>query len=322
MAISGCTSILWRSKDLSFDTITYLIQIWFERRRTKLPSGSTRARPKVVIDANLVAYGHLSKKSPIMPDGAVEIIARAFSEKGIDVSIVCDHPTKRHPSKRATCERQGKRIKAGFKRIHASMELQSLLALPEESRDRNQIKELQKTIRKCENAENRSLPEDFVENLSAFVEHYGSSDGKGNIEFEQAPTQADPCAAKDVIDSAVDAVISGDSDFSMYVGPSGIDGFGDLMVKDLKLSSRKGIAEAGKIVTGQKAVANRIDEILGPHLNLDSVFVGGAANVPKYPMFDGVADPMAVGCDACPGGVDGIGPKKAMELYNQIKTIV
>jgi hypothetical protein len=176
MAISGCTSILWRSKDLSFETIAYLIQIWFERRRTKLPSGSTRARPKVVIDANLVAYGHLSKKSPIMPDGAVEIIARAFSEKGIDVSIVCDHPTKRHPSKRATCERQGKRIKAGFKRIHASMELQSLLALPEESRDCNQINELQKTIRKCENAENRSLPEDFVENLSAFVEHYGSSE--------------------------------------------------------------------------------------------------------------------------------------------------
>jgi 5'-3' exonuclease len=163
--------------------------------------------------------------------------------------------------------------------------------------------------------------------LSAFAEHYGSSNGKGIIEFEQAPTQADPCAAKDVIDSAVDAIISGDSDFPMYVGTSGIDRFGDSMIKDLKLSSRKGIAEAGKIVTGQKAVAKRVDDILGPHLNLESVFVGGAANVPrKYPMFDGVADPkaiallaMAVGCDACPGGVDGIGPKKAMELYTRLK---
>lgn len=39
--------------------------------------------------------------------------------------------------------------------------------------------------------------------------------------------------------------------------------------------------------------------------------------------FVGEADPMVrallamvVGCDACPGGVDGVGPQKALDLFN------
>lgn len=321
MAIGSCTNINWRSRDLPIDIIVFLVQIWFERRKPQLEDG--RVRPKVVIDANLVAYKHISNKSAIMPDGCVEIIARGFSENGIDVTIISDHPTKRHPSKRATCMRQGDKEKASIRRIKARMELEALLNIPPESRDHEAVKKLQTKIRSNENIENRKLPPDFVEKLDAFVESY-DSEGKGNITNEQAPTQADPCAAKEAIESTADAIISGDSDFQMYVGPSGIDGFADLMLKDMKLNSRTGSIVSCKVVTGQKAVADRIDEILSPRLQ-KSAFKGGDAKVPTNPIFDGERDPMvrallamAVGCDACPGGVDGMGPQKALDLLNQV----
>jgi hypothetical protein len=45
------------------------------------------------------------------PDGVIWNIAKALSEKLIDVVIICDHPTKRHSSKRASCKAEEKQRK-------------------------------------------------------------------------------------------------------------------------------------------------------------------------------------------------------------------
>ena len=181
MAIAGQDKITWRSRDLAFDLIVFLLQILFDRRRSKLPGD--RRRPKVAIDANLVAYKHVGRKSPVMPDAAVAIIARSFSEKGIDVVIYCDHPTERHPSKRASCDRQSKREKAGIKLIKARMELRSVLSTQHlEEKDADSVDNLQKKIRSLENVQNRALPADFIEKVKGFVDNY-NVEGGGNITF-------------------------------------------------------------------------------------------------------------------------------------------
>ena len=125
------------------------------------------------------------------------------------------------------------------------------------------------------------------------------------ISLFSAPTQADPCAAKEAIASTVDAIISGDSDFPMYVGPSGVDGLADLMIKDVRVSSKKACISVCKVVTGQRAVAVRVDEILNPKLQ-KSAFEGKDARIAVVPIFDGVKDPMVralltlgVGCMFC-----------------------
>lgn len=63
------------------------------------------------------------------------------------------------------------------------------------------------------------------------------------------------------------------------------------------------------MVTGQTHVAREIEEIL-KHRGLTAVF----PVQPKFPLFDGIADPkiraliaIALGCDALPGGVPGVG---------------
>jgi len=79
-----------------------------------------------------------------------------------------------------------------------------------------EIEDIQKKIWTFENALKRSLPSDFAKKLEAFVAGY-KSDGKGQISFETAHTQADPCLAQLAIDGDIDAIISGDSDFAMYM---------------------------------------------------------------------------------------------------------
>lgn len=151
------------------------------------------------------------------------------------------------------------------------------------------IDDLQKKIRGLENSLKRKLPPDFIQKLKSFVATY-NLEGKGDISIEVAPTQADPCLAKLAIDFKIDAIISGDSDFAMYVGPSGRKGMADLILKDFKLmmAKTKEPIKSCKVYTGQKAVADRIDAILRPKINQSPVETG---RTPEHPMFSEVKDP-------------------------------
>jgi hypothetical protein len=125
------------------------------------------------------------------------------------------------------------------------------------------IQKAQSRIRSLEGKLKRRLPDDFVVKLNELVDDY-SPEGKGDISFFVAPTQADPCLAKMIVDGAADAIISDDSDFPMYIGPSGID----IMIKDVMISSKGNPITSVRLSTGQARIANLIEEMLAPKLLL------------------------------------------------------
>ena len=276
-------------------------------------------RLKGGIDANLLGYKYVHDRSPFAPDSAVAHVAQAFSDSLVDIHIICDHPTERHPSKRASCQRRANREKRAIQLITTRAHLQSLLNEQDASSEHaTKINDAQKKLRSLENALKRQeLPADFSQRLEEFVGSF-ESENKGNITMEVAPTQADPCLAKMAVNGDVDFFISGDSDFAVYVGPNGCNGLADIMLKDLKLTTNKEPIRSCKIYTGQKAVADRIEAILRPKLGRSPFDQTKGGRIPERPIFSGVHDPMTralmamvVGCDACPGGVAGSGPKAA-----------
>jgi hypothetical protein len=112
---------------------------------------------------------------------------------------------------------------------------------------------VQKKIRSLENALKRQqLPRDFSSRLEEFVCAYSSKEN-GDMTIEIAPTQADPCIAGMAVAGDIDFIVSGDSDFAMYVGPSGRRGLADIMLKDMKLSTKKEWIFGMPLVTGHSA---------------------------------------------------------------------
>lgn len=200
--------------------------------------------------------------------------------------ILCDHPTERHPAKRASCQRRAVSEKNEIELVVKRNELQSLLNTPDDTIEHGtKIAATQKKIVTLENALKRErLPADFSEKCGAFVSgHYKNSDGKGALTFEVAPLQADPCVAKMAINRDVDFVVSGDSDYIVYVGPAGDDGTMDVMIKDLKLKMKNELCKSGKIYTGQKVVAEKVEALLYPKLGHSPFDATKGGRVPKYP---------------------------------------
>jgi hypothetical protein len=308
MGIQSQAALLFKSKEVSLDDIVYLLeQHHAERKRSAL---TTRVRPKVTVDASLIAYKHLG--TSLHPSDSVFVISAALAKRNVDVYIICDPPT-RHHSKRAHHQRVGKK---------EISKLQLMLCRMELSRSGGDLEKAQKltnTIQeRLEKAESRaSLPSNFISKLEEAVSKYNTQ-GRGEISMDIAPFQADPSIADVAIRGECKAILSGDSDFSMYVGPGGPDNMGDIMIRDIKISQKHSTITSGTIITGQSQVARRIEELLS-HREQSSVF----PVEPKFPLFDGVIDQkmraliaIALGCDALPGGVPGVG---AASLSNLLK---
>ena len=217
MGISGQSSFLWRSIELDARLIYYVIEQQFQRAKSSNPSIS-RLRPKVVIDANLIGYSFLFKG--IGPIKAVFVIAKAFARDGIDVTIVCDNKELRHHSKRATISRKGEKERAKIKIIHNRFELTNLLRAADSEAPVNmmRMKKLQKYITTLEHKIDTVFPDNFVEELTKLVNAYD-----GSITIDATPFQADPDIARRVICGEADVIVSGDSDFAMYIGPDSSD---------------------------------------------------------------------------------------------------
>ena len=184
-----------------------------------------------------------------------------------------------------------------------------------------QLSATRKKLTKAENASSKKFPHNFVDELQLSIEEYKQKLGESasKVTFKVAPTQADPCIAKLVVDGAADALVSNDGDFHMYIGTSGRD----LMLKDLKISIKGEKVSTLRLQTSQKVVADQIETLLSKNLS-HSPFSSHGKNdgtVPTYPIFNGVNDPIAraliammLGCDACPGGIKGFGPRAAFDM--------
>lgn len=294
-----------------FDDIVYLLEQLHTERKRMDPPLTLRVRPKVTIDASLIGYKYLT--SSLHPSDSVFLISRALAKRNIDVLIICDPPT-RHHSKRAHHQRVGRMERNKLQLMIRRIELLC------SGDDAEKITTITRDIQKLEKADNRlSLPADFSTRLHILHNDYQPQLGKGEITIETAPFQADPSIADVAIRGECEAIISGDSDFAMYVGPSGPDGLGDIMFRDIKINQRQSTITSGIVITGQSNVANKIMEFIASRES-STVF----PVEPKFPLFDGVSDPrtraliaIALGCDALPGGVPGVGASSLRNLLDK-----
>ena len=317
MGISSQRDITWKSKKVDFDHVVFLVKdVHRQRQQKKL---TTRSRPKISIDASLLGFRFIG--STFKPSTAVKIIASSLAEKGIDVVINFDGPN-RHHSKRASCARRAATDTAQIDRLNCRNMLVPLINEPNPTPDiEEQKKELSKKLRSLEAKTDRVLPTDFVQDLKSWHQQY-KPDGRGCIFAKDAPWQADPCIAKGAIDGAIDAVLSGDSDFQMYVGNGGPDGLGDLMLRNPYIRSRTNRVETVEIQTGQLAVKTYVETCLRRKRGDEDLW----QSLPRYPLFDGLADSMlravvavSMGSDVNPGGVDGLGPSKMATFLAKAK---
>jgi hypothetical protein len=119
-------------------------------------------RPKVTVDASLVAYKHLG--TSLHPSDSVIIISTALAKRNVDVYIICDPPT-RHHSKRAHHQRVGKKEISKLQLMLCRMELLR------SGGDLEKAQKLTNTIQRLEKAESRvSLPLNFISKLEVAVE--------------------------------------------------------------------------------------------------------------------------------------------------------
>jgi hypothetical protein len=284
MGVAGHDKATWQTGDLSFEIVILLLEqlvAILAHDNANVPQ-EPRRRLKVAIDANLLAHKYLHDRSPFQPDGAVINVARAFSESLIDVHIVCDHPTERHPSKRASCQRRAQYEKKKIQVITARAKLQSMLGGSGNVENATTICEAQKKIKSLESAVKRQqLPSCFSSKLEDFVSTFSPGE-EGVISFEKALTQADPTIARMALTGEIDFTISGDSDFSMYIGPNGRRGLGDIMLKDVKLSTRNGRIVSCKVSTGQQTAADAIEATLNPKLGRSPFKLLKNGRVPEY----------------------------------------
>jgi hypothetical protein len=102
----------------------------------------------------------------------------------------------------------------------------------------------------------------------------------------------------------------------MYVGPGGPDKLGDIKIRNVKINPKHSTITCGTVVTGQTHAAREIERIM-EHRGLVAVFQAQT----KFPLFDGIVDPklcaliaIALGCDALPGGVPGMGDSSLPKL--------
>lgn len=199
MGVQSQGALLFKSKEILFDDIVYLLEQLHTERKRGTPPLTLRVRPKVTIDASLIAYKFLG--TTLHPSDGVFIISTALANRNIDVLIICDPPT-RHHSKRAHHQRVGKRESTKLRLMLCRIELS------QSGDNLERMNTISNEIRKLEKAESRiSLPGDFGTRLHKLHQDYKHQAGKGQITIETAPFQADPSIADVAIRGGCEAII-------------------------------------------------------------------------------------------------------------------
>ena len=112
---------------------------------------------------------------------------------------------------------------------------------------------LQKLIQQLEKDVNKVLQSNFIPHIKQLVDDYHSKN-KGSLDVSEDHFQADPDIARGVVCGEVDCIISGDSDYTMYIGP--LEAFTDTMICDWYIHMNKLSLRNAKIVTGQESTMN------------------------------------------------------------------
>jgi hypothetical protein len=93
-----------------------------------------------------------------------------------------------------------------------------------------------------------SLPPEFISKLDESILKHDPQ-GRGEIDMSVVHFQADPSIADAVIRGGCEAIISGDSDFAMYIGPGGPD---NIMICDVIIDQKQSTIISGTLIMGQQ----------------------------------------------------------------------
>ena len=254
-------------------------QIHQQRQQNNL---TTRERPTVVLDAHGLGY---ATRLPVI---TVAMISSSFCKVGVDAVIVFDSD-RRHDSKRACHQRLASKDKDKIHLIEERCKLAPLIndcSLEASAAAAASAKK----IKSIENRNRVSLPLGFVRLVEEHATH-ACATLAGNVSFITAPFQADPCMAKIAMEMKSDAIISGDSDFAMYIGP-GLDIKADIMLRNIKLDRAQSKIESCVFVTGQESTAAFLENAVGKQSIGGLLFPPSAkpTAVPPHPFFGGVAN--------------------------------
>ena len=318
MGITNPSSFLWRTKNINWkvqhndaanpgtiDTESYpvvqlLQDLHSQRCSTGLIVRADRPNPGVAFDANAIGYNNRSRAIQ-----AIGEAAQAFIQKGIDVTVVYDGQY-RHQSKRDAIRRRANREKDDARLIELRSQLSAIGVATDVTEDDHAIaEEIAVKIRRLESAAAATLPSDFATQVQKHLQSIATQ-FTGKITHIVAKRQADPSLARLALKMKVEAIVTTDSDFAMYVGP-GEDGCSDIMLRPEVVSNS---IRSCQLSTSQSTCKAFIDG-LGHSW----------ANLPKHPFFDQLEDPkerallaLAVGCDANPGGAHNFGSSKVSQL--------
>jgi hypothetical protein len=256
MGILSQSTMFYKTKYLSMDTVINLVKLRYDSIKCELLS--IRERACVVIDASLVGFKYVGTSTT--PATGVVTVAQAFTDKNIDVIIVLDGG--RHHSKRAIWKRSGEREAA---RIRAAQQRVALCEILRNGASGDTVCTIEKEIKKLDNKAKRLLPTSFEDDLRKEVEKIvpSAASNKGFIAIKKSNLQADPEIARLAVHGCVDAVVSNDSDFPMYIGPTIFKS--DLLLHHQQIS--KGTVQGfGHAATGQQSVKFQVQKFLAPFL--------------------------------------------------------
>ena len=129
--------------------------------------------------------------------------------------------------------------------------------------------------------------------------------------------QADSEIVKRIVNGDADCIVSGYSDFSMYIGASGPT---NIMIRDPKIKANCLLFTNSIILTGQKKRIEWIDSRL--HSMAKNYYF---PTQPPSLVLDTMEDPLShsllavvMGCDVYPGGIKWFGTTDAMKIKNNV----
>ena len=106
------------------------------------------------------------------------------------IILVAYNPSKRHPSKRASCQRVGKKQKATIQAKIQRLELHSIQASDDAPEKPKILKAAMMKLVSVENAISKNFPCDFLDDLQLSIEAYKREIGPSGsvVTFIVAPT--------------------------------------------------------------------------------------------------------------------------------------
>ena len=277
-----------------------------------LPRARQNSRSSVcaVVDASWIGL----KATSLPPVLFTVAVLEALVAAGFVCHVIFD-PAQRHHTKCASIQRRGKREESRLAAFSAKQSVMRIanelrtLPLTEAQRKEKLEKQttLQATIQKGDNALQRVLPVNFVEDLRSEVEEqFGNR--PDSVILSSGAFQADSAIAKLILDGKADIVFANDADFSFLCGGQ------CLQVHDFKVDNK---TDSLKDITVKSPSLQTVTAVVDASADLSEEKIVKA----KVPLIDGVEDPrfrlaigLALGCDVLLGGIKGMGAATLQKL--------